>query len=472
MTQAAGQLPPHDAQTEREMLSAIMLEQDRLAEVDHVAPPSTMYDERNRLAYQALCEVIALGKTPSESVPTMVHVAQHLREAGLAQRVPSTYLAEVAEAPYVAPSRLVAHAKRLRSLWQARQMISRAQAIAAAGYSMRGEAEIEAYLSESQQSIHEICEDAQGRSMVPIRVAIADYVAIATDESKRAATRGILTGNADLDRRTAYKPGALSIVAARPGAGKSALAASIMLGVARSGTIDGQRSGSLALVLEMPTSEVVARMLGSEARIDVGKMMRGEMRDDDWGGMVGPAQVLSDLPIVIDDSTDLSIGKLRTKIRLARTILSRQDAALRLVVIDYLQLMTATRRQGGSREQEVSEISRQLKLMSKDESVHIMVLAQLNRGCEQRSPPRPQLSDIRESGGPEQDADMVLLMYRADMYSKRHPEEAERMRGLVEIIVAKQRGGPAGCSVIMRFIDRYTRFEQADFQHDPEAFDL
>jgi replicative DNA helicase len=259
---------------------------------------------------------------------------------------------------------------------------------------------------------------------------------------------GLPTGLEKLDEMTAGLKGSeLLIIAGRPGMGKTAFALNVALAAAA-----GRNVGVAVFSLEMRKEELVRRLLCSEARVDGGRMRNGMLSTQDWQKLMGAAGPLTDLPLFIDDTAALTVTALRGKARRLKS-----EHGLGLVVVDYLQLMRSGTK-NDSREQEISEISRSLKALAKELDIPVIALSQLNRGVETRpgKDKRPQLADLRESGAIEQDADVIMFVYRPEVYAK--DEERQQLRGLAEIIVGKQRSGPTGI-VRCKFFHEFTRFE-------------
>lgn len=255
-------------------------------------------------------------------------------------------------------------------------------------------------------------------------------------------TAGIPTGFAELDRLTnGFQPGQMIVVAARPAMGKSTMA----LDVVRSASIHHNKTSAI-FSLEMSANEIVTRLLAAEAGVPLSKLRQGPMEDRDWNKLANTMSKVSDAPMFIDDSPNMTLMEIRAKCRRLK-----QRHNLQLVVIDYLQLMTSGKRVE-SRQQEVSEFSRAIKLLAKELEVPVIAVSQLNRGAEQRTDKRPQVSDLRESGSIEQDADMVILLHRDEVYDR----ETER-QGEADFIVAKNRSGPTA-NIVVAFQGHYTRF--------------
>src|SRR5205823_5975023 len=265
---------------------------------------------------------------------------------------------------------------------------------------------------------------------------------------------GIPTGFADLDRMTSgFQPGDLVILAARPSMGKTALCLNLATHVGCRGRYQEKRCGVGIFSLEMPKEQLVMRMLASEARVDAQRMRTGRLIESDWAKLAKAAGELAEANIHIDDSPAVSALELRAKARRLAARHSSTEAPLGLIIIDYLQLMKGNERID-SREQQISEISRSLKALSKELGIPVLALSQLNRSLEKRPDKRPMMSDLRESGSLEQDADTILFIYREEVYEK----DKEDVKGVAEIIIGKQRNGPIG-TANLAFIHEHTRFE-------------
>jgi replicative DNA helicase len=279
----------------------------------------------------------------------------------------------------------------------------------------------------AQAAVYEVTERRTSEDFVPLEELLQPTLdELEAIESRKGAGLGVPTGFVDLDALTnGLHPGQMIIIAARPGIGKSTLG----LDVARSCSV---RNGMASVIfsLEMSRSEIVMRLLSAETGVQLSDMRAGRMRDDDWTRMARRISEISEAPLFIDDSPNLTMMEIRAK---ARRLKQRHD--LKLVVVDYMQLMSSGRKVE-SRQQEVSEFSRQLKLLAKELDVPVIAISQLNRGPEQRTDKRPMLADLRESGSLEQDADIVLLIHRPDAFDPDDPR-----RGEVDLIVAKHRNG-------------------------------
>ena len=463
----AGRVPPHDLDAEAAVLSACLLDRDALDSVLELLEPEHFYSEANQRIYEA-CRELSLQGTPVD----IISVASWLRSRELIQAVGGTaYLGRIVDAtPAVA--HVVHHGRTVKEKWRLRRVIAACQKYAAEGYGDVGSAQD--FIDSAEQSLYELARTPETSTVHHVK----DVLTTTFQQISKAAERGdritgVPTKYIDLDQKTAgLHAGDLMIVAARPGMGKTSFVLNVAANVASPEQLEvpgpghepGQSTerpgyGVAVFSLEMPKEQVAARLVCCEARVDLGKLRQGYLSQDDWANLTSAASVLANLPIWIDDTAGLGILELRAKVRRLKADYNRiygPDApGLGLVVIDYLQLMSG-RKGVTSREQEISEISRGLKQLAKEMSVPVIALSQLNRGVETRGgkDKRPMLSDLRESGAIEQDADVILFIYRDEYYNKDETNE----RGIAELIIAKQRNGPTG-TVRTRFVASCTKFE-------------
>jgi replicative DNA helicase len=463
-----GRVPPHDLDAEAAVLSAILLSRDALDRVLEILKPEHFYSDANGRIYEA-AQALALLATPID----IVAVASFLRDRErLGQIGGPAYLALLADCtPAVA--HVGSHARTVYEKWRIRALIATCQRVAAVGYGDYGDPQ--QFIDGAEQDIYALARTDSRVTTAPMR----DVLRTAFQQMTEAAERGeritgISTGYEKLDGKTAgLHAGDLMILAARPGVGKTSFATGMAVNVASPRTvpwkddegrpieIQAMGYGAAIFSLEMPREQLAVRMVCSEARVDVGRVRQGMLQPDDWRRLTEAASYLSTLPLWIDDSSALSILELRAKVRRIQAEYNREATAteperkLGLVVVDYLQLMRG--REGAqSREQEISEISRGLKQLAKELGVPVVALSQLNRAVETRSTKdkRPQLSDLRESGAIEADADTIIFIYRDEYYNP----ETTNAKGVAELIVAKQRNGPTG-KVFTRFTSSCTRFD-------------
>jgi len=468
---------------EAAVLSAILLKQESLDQVAEILKPEHFYSEANGKIYEAAVELVRAGQ-PVDTV----QVASFLRDRErLAQIGGPAYLAQIVDAtPAVA--HVQAHARTVREKWRLRRLIAECQRVSAEGYGDVGG--VQQFIDGAEQAIYELARTPEANNAQPI----AQVLRAAFEQISKAAERGdritgISTGYGKYDEKTAgLHPGDLTIVAARPGMGKTSFVLNLAVNVASPRTIampgpadrgygaEERREpgfGVAVFSLEMPREQLAARMVCSEARVDVGKLRGGHLTPEDWRRLTEAASYLSMLPVWLDDTPAIGLLELRAKIRRIQAEYNRPqtnespERRVGLVVIDYLQLMSG--RQGAhSREQEISEISRGLKQLAKELRVPVIALSQLNRAVETRATKdkRPQLSDLRESGAIEQDADTIVFIYRDEYY---FPDTSEQ-KGIAELIIAKQRNGPTG-KVFTRFTSSCTRFDNLQPGDYPELVD-
>lgn len=418
-----GRQPPQDLGAEQSVLGGMLLSKDAIADVLAKLRPDDFYRPNHQRIYNAILDLYGKGE-PCDAVT----LAAELDRRGGLQRVGGapylhTLIATVptaANAGYYAG--IVAEKAVLRRLVEAGTRVVQY------GYAGAEGADISEVVDRAQAEVYEVTERRASEDFV----VLDDLLQTTMDEidaiqSGSALSQGVPTGFADIDElTTGLHGGQMIIVAARPGAGKSTLAMDFM----RSCSIK-HRMASVIFSLEMSKSEIVMRLLSAEARIKLGDMRAGRLSDDDWAKMARRMSEISEAPLYIDDSANLTMMEIRAK---ARRLKQKTD--LKLVVVDYMQLMTSGKRYE-SRQAEVGDFSRSLKLMAKELDVAVVAISQLNRGPEQRADKIPQISDLRESGNLEQDCDLCFLLHRPEMYDKDSPRLGE-----VDVILAKHRNGP------------------------------
>jgi replicative DNA helicase len=469
-----GRVPPHDLEAEAAVLSAVMVDPLAFDKVNELLRPEQFYSEAHRRMYEACVDLSASGKPVD-----VVQVATWLRDRDrLAQVGGVAYLTEVLNAaPAVA--NVAAYAQTIHEKARIRQLILTCQRVVAQGYAGYGEAQ--KFIDSAEQAVYDIARTRETSSVHTLRDVMQETFRRITKATERGARIiGIPTGFDRYDRLTSgLHDGELTIVAARPGMGKTSLVLNVAINVASPQQLEGARDpnerweepgyGVAVFSLEMPREQIVNRMLCAEARVDVSRVRTGMLTPSDWSKLTQAAAHLANLNVWVDDSAALSVLELRSKVRRLQAEFDRTDPAtgekkqrLGLVMVDYLQLMKG-REYTSSREQEISEISRGLKQLAKELALPVIALSQLNRAVETRGEKskRPQLSDLRESGAIEQDADNICFIYRDDYYNK---ETADR--NVAELIIAKQRNGPTD-TVKVRFESPYTRFDNlADGEYD------
>jgi replicative DNA helicase len=435
--------PPQAIEAEQSVLGAMMLSKDAIADVVEVLRPGDFYRPAHQLVYDAVLDLYARGE-PADAIT----VSAELTRAGQLARVGgATYLHTLlAGVPTAANAGYYAAIVAERAVL--RRLVTAGTRIVQMGYeTASGTTDVVGSVDEvvdrAQAEIYEVTERRTSEDFVHIESLLQPTL----DEiDKISATggvgTGIPTGFQQLDEYTnGLHPGQMITIAGRPGSGKSTLA----LDVARSAAVKNAKP-TVIFSLEMSKVEIMMRLFSAEASVALQSMRSGHMSDQDWTRLARRSSELADAPLFIDDSPNLTMMEIRAK---ARRLRQRHD--VQLIVIDYLQLMSSGKRVE-SRQQEVSEFSRAMKLLAKELDVPVIALSQLNRGPEQRTDKKPMLSDLRESGSIEQDSDVVLLVHRPDLYEP----ETERA-GEADLILAKHRNGPTA-TVAVAFQGRYSRF--------------
>ncbi|MED5465755.1 MAG: replicative DNA helicase [Myxococcota bacterium] len=438
-----GRIPPQDLNAERSVLGAMMLEVGAVSD----AIGGLKADHFYRPAHAKVFEAMRALYDRSEPIDEITLQAR-LKENGSLEEVGGvSFLASLSDG--VPSAANIAHyAKIVRERALIRRLIATTSSIATKGY--EGTTDIEQLLDDAEVSIFEITSDRDQRSFSSMNELVKEaFKAIEKRFEEKSSITGVPTGFSEFDKMTAgLQPSDLIIVAGRPSMGKTALA----LNMAQSAAVEQGKSVAV-FSLEMAKQQLVMRMLCSQARIDASRMRGGFLKDSDWPKLAKAAGQLSQAPIYIDDTGAISILEMRAKCRRLQA-----DKGLDLIMVDYLQLMRGSSSSDGSREREISEISRGLKALARELSVPVIALSQLNRSLEQRQDKRPMLSDLRESGAIEQDADVITFVYRDEYYN---PESEDK--GLAEIIIGKQRNGATG-TVKLTFLKQFTLF--ADLQRE------
>ena len=428
--------PPHDLLAEQSTLGGMLLSKDAVADVVEVLRGRDFYHPKHEIIFDAILSLYSHGE-PTD----VITVSDELTKTGMLQRAGGVdYLHSIVSVvPTAASSGHYASIVAEKAVL--RRLVDAGTRIVNMGYASEGEpAEL---VNIAQTEIYQVSGGVEGEDYVPLTEAVRDAVdEIEAAKGTGGQLMGVPSGFRDLDQLTnGFHRGQLVLVAARPALGKSTLA----LDFARSAAIKHSQP-TIVFSLEMGRAEIAMRLLSAEAAIPLQKMRKGMIEQRDWTTI---AQVRGDIdsaPLYIDDSPNMTLVEIRAKCRRLK-----QRVGLKMVVIDYLQLMTSGKRVE-SRQQEVSEFSRALKLLAKELQVPVIALSQLNCGPEQRADRKPQLSDLRESGSLEQDADVVILLHRESAYEKDNPRAGE-----ADFIVAKHRNGPTD-TITVGFQGHYSRF--------------
>jgi replicative DNA helicase len=434
-------VPPHSIEAEQSLLGGLMLSNEAWDRVIDLVDDSDFYRNEHRLIFAAMTRLSADSHpldviTLSESL----HAAGELEPAG-----GLAYLGDLARNTPSAAN-VQAYAQIVRERATMRRLIAAAQEIAARSFNPEGRSGA-ALLEEAERRLMEIGESrARGGGPAPVTELLKGAIE-RIDElfNAKSAITGLSTGYVDLDRLTSgMQKGDLIIVAGRPSMGKTAFAMNLV-----ERAVLHQERPILVFSLEMPAEQLVIRMLSSIGRIDQQRLRNGQLLEEDWPRLTNAANALRNRPLFIDDTPALSPAELRSRARRLR----REHGAPALIMVDYLQLMQVPGASEG-RVNEVSEISRNLKAIAKEFSCPLVALSQLNRSLEQRPNKRPVMSDLRESGSIEQDADLIAFIYRDEVYHKEDSPD----KGIAEIIIGKQRNGPID-TVKLAFVREFTRFE-------------
>jgi len=438
-------LPPHSVEAEQSVLGGLLLDTSALDKIADLLTEGDFYRQEHRLIFQQIVRLSEQAKPVD-----VITVAEALELSGALEKVGGLpYLGSLAQnVPSAANVRRYAEIVRERSIM--RKLVEVGTDIASSAFNPTGR-DAAQLLDEAEGKVFEIAEAGskgkQGFHAMPLLLTeVVERIETLYSRDNQSDVTGIATGFSDLDRMTSgLQPGDLVIVAGRPSMGKTAFSINIAEHVA----LQGNKPVAI-YSMEMGASQLAMRMLGSVGRLNQHDLRTGRLQDDDWGRLTHALGKLNDAPIFIDETAALSALDLRARSRR----LHRQHSGLGLIVVDYLQLMSAP---GGkaseNRATEISEISRSLKALAKELHVPVIALSQLNRSLEQRPNKRPVMSDLRESGAIEQDADLILFIYRDEVYNSDSPD-----KGKAEIIIGKQRNGPIGM-VPVAFRGEYTRFE-------------
>jgi replicative DNA helicase len=435
---AAGRVPPHNLEAEESVLGAMLLSRDAIAAAMEICHPEDFYKTSHGHIFDAITSLFSRGE-PAD----WVTVTEELRRRELLGAIgdPSVFVSLQANTPSIGNAEY--YARIVEELALLRRLVSVAGEISELGYSVPED--VSRVLDRAESLVFDVAQRRVVDSMAPLRDLLGESLDHLEHLFGRDETvTGLATGYADLDEMLAgLQPSNLVVVGARPSMGKTSFALGVVANV-------GVRLHKPVLLfsLEMSHLEITQRLLASEARVDATRMRTGRLRDTDWPKIGNAISRMSDAPVFIDDNPQLTVMDIRAR---ARRLKSREG--LGLVVVDYLQLMTG-RHGAENRQVEVSEISRGLKILARELEVPVLALSQLSRNLEMRQDKRPLLADLRESGSIEQDSDVVLFIYRDELYN---PESTET-QGTAEIIVAKHRNGPTG-HTHLAFIGHHARFD-------------
>jgi len=445
MVELIDKIPPQSLEAERSVLGAMLIEKEAIAKAIDFLKKESFYSEAHQMIFQAIVDMYDKNKAVD-----FVTVAEELKKAKLLKEVGgATYLSNLINSVATAAN-VEYYARIVQEKAVLRNLIRAATQIVTDSYT--DVKEVSEILDQAEQSIFNITQSKVQPGFIPISEMVQGSIdTIENLYKKKEKVPGVPSGFVDLDRKTGgFYPSNLIVVAGRPSMGKT----SFCLSVARNVGINESLPVAI-FSLEMSREELVLRLLCSQAKVSLHRARTGFIDKKDWTPLTNAASVLSNAPIFIDDSPAISVLEMKARARRLQA-----ERGLSLVIIDYLQLMPGRSGRAEYRQQDISEITRSLKNMAKELKVPVVAISQLSRETEKRQSKRPQLSDLRESGAIEQDADLVAFLYRQDYYE---PDKAEK--GITEVIIGKQRSGPTG-SVKLTFLSEYACFQDLTKQSE------
>jgi len=432
-------VPPQNLEAEESLLGGILIDPEAMNKMADMVSAEDFYKGAHAVIYD-----IMLGLYEKNDPIDIVTVASAAKDKGIIDRIGGvTYLNRLVD-NMPSAANIAAYAKLVREKALLRNLMNAATEIVEQGYESEA---VDNYIDNAERMIFQVSEKKFRASFLPVKSVVMDSVkTIERLYEKKQSITGVATGFADLDRLTSgLQPTDLIVVAGRPSMGKTALAMNIAQYVA---TMKEGAAPVGIFSMEMSKEQLVTRLLSSEAEIEHTKLRTGTLSSAEWPKLAYAAGKLSEALIFIDDSPAMTVLDLRARARRLK-----KEHGLELLVIDYLQLMRGVKSSIERREQEISEISRFLKALAKELHIPVVAISQLNRMLEQREDKRPKLSDLRESGAIEQDADVIMFIYRDEVYNK----DKENNKGIAEIIIGKQRNGPTG-TVELQFESRFATF--------------
>lgn len=443
-----GRIPPQNLEAEQAVLGAILLETEALITAMERIRAEDFYSVAHQRIFEAMTDL-----NDDNQPLDLVTLTARLQDKNQLEEIGGvTYLARLANAvPTAANVEYYAQIVEEKSMM--RRLIRTATQIVSNGFA--AEDDVSVLINDAEQRIMEISNRRSSSGFISIRDVLMEvFDKVEFLYNHKGGTTGIPSGFRDLDKMTAgFQRSDLIIVAARPSVGKTAFALNVAQNVA-------VRAGETVAIfsLEMSAAQLVQRMLCAESNVDAGRMRTGYLEGDDWEKLTMAIGALSEAQVFIDDTPGITVADIRAKCRRLK-----KEKGLGMILIDYLQLIQGRGKAGENRQQEVSEISRTLKQIARELEVPVIALSQLSRGVEQRQDKRPMMSDLRESGSIEQDADIVAFLYRDDYYN----QDTEK-KNIIEIIIAKQRNGPVG-TVELVFLKNFNKFVSLDRTHDVSA---
>lgn len=445
-----GRIPPQNIEAEQSVLGTLLLSDNTLSAVLELLDSDDFYQDRHKLIFEAMVTLFEKNE-PLD----IITVSNQLKDVNCLEKAGDVaYLATLTSIVPVTAN-LFHYAKIIRQKSVLRNLINVNTEIASRCFEEQGDIDI--LVDEAEQAIFEIARSKSNQRFTPLKQIIPGAFETVEQLFKRKELiTGVPTGFSELDKMTAgLQPSDLIILAGRPSMGKTAFAMNIAQNAALL-----EKTGIAVFSLEMSKEQLAMRLLSSAGHIDSQRIRTGKLQTEDWPKLTRAVGMLSEAPMYIDDTPAISVLEMRAKVRRLAS-----QYSVGLIVVDYLQLMRG-RNSTENRTQEISEISRSLKAMAKELNVPVIALSQLNRGLESRTDKRPMMSDLRESGAIEQDADVICFIYRDEVYNK---ADDNPNRGIAEIIIGKQRNGPTG-TVKLTFIKEFTMFENLSGYDEPEGF--
>ena len=429
---------PHSTEAEQAVLGAMLMNQDTIVTASEYITGADFYQKAYGVLFDAMVDLNRKGK-PAD----LVTLQEYLKEQNVPPEISGMEFVRDLLANAQTSANVKYYAEIVRDKAVLRSLIKINEEVASICY--QENQPLEEILASTEKRVSELIEKGTSQEYIPMRQIVLEALDMIEKASKvRGSVTGIPTGFMDLDYQlSGLQPSDLVLIAARPSMGKTALALNIAQHVAFK-----KNMTVVIFSLEMSKEQLVNRLFSLEAHVDAQRLRTGNMQDSDWEKLVEGAGVIAESKMILDDSSNITVAEIRSKCRKFKT-----ELGLDLVIIDYLQLMSSnSRRANENRQQEISEISRSLKRLARELNVPIVALSQLSRAVESRTDKRPMLSDLRESGAIEQDADVCMFIYRDDYYNNDTED-----RNVAEIIIAKQRNGPVG-TVRLAWMPKYTRF--------------
>ena len=428
---------PNSKEAEQSVIGSMIMDRDAIVTASEMLHKDDFYYQQYGIIFEAMVELFTAGQPVD-----LVTLQNKLKEKDVPEEISSLGFVRELLASVPTSANIKYYATIVSENAVKRRLIRVTEGIENECYA--GKESLESVLNKTEKDIFALLNSRSGGDFVPIRQVVLNALEKIENASKQAGTvTGIPTGFTDLDYRTAgLQPSDLILVAARPSMGKTAFVLNIAQHVAF------REAKSVAIFsLEMSKEQLVNRMFSLESRVDAQALRTGNLSDADWEQLIEGAGIIGDSKLIIDDTPGISISEMRSKCRKYKL-----EQGLDIIIIDYLQLMSGSGRGNESRQQEISDISRSLKGLARELNVPVVALSQLSRAVEQRPDKRPMMSDLRESGAIEQDADVIMFIYRDDYYNK-----DTELKGISEIIIAKQRNGPIG-TVNLAWLPQYTKF--------------